>query len=210
MLPRENITLAPATAENAELAAEITWDTGYHNFGYQYEGKENFCKLATFLWQQETAFWSYKWATGAFVDGKLIGLELGWDTAQLDEEAEPFDAQLVEALGPELAARSGEKWKHLRFLMPTLPDDAYYISNLGLVPEMRGQRIGDMLLANAFTTAKAAGYREVHLDVASTKPAVGFYKRMGMEAAALTHMPPIEEHVPAHYRMVMDLSLWNS
>ncbi|MGB0922429.1 MAG: GNAT family N-acetyltransferase [Alphaproteobacteria bacterium] len=208
MKPRADIKLTPATADHATLAARLIYDSGYHNFGYQYEGEENFCKLAAHMWGQPQAVWSHKWAIAAYAGDDMIGLELGWTADQLAHEETNFDVLAVEALGPDLAKRAGARWPYLQFLMPVVPDDAYYLSNLALVPETRGQRIGDLLLGNAFTNAKKAGLREVHLDVASTKPAVGFYKRMGMECRAETNMPPIAEHVPPHFRMVMDLTSW--
>lgn len=208
MKPRADIKLSPATAQNAVLAAEIIYDTGYHGFGWQYDGPENFCKLAAYMWKTDDAVWSHKRAMIAEEDGQMIGVELGWRPDELAEANELFIDQSLAAIGPELSELAGQRWNYLQFIVPQVPEDAYYLSNLGLVPEARGKRIGDILLGNAFTKAKQAGLRELHLDVASTKPAVGFYKRMGMECRAETNMPPIAAHVPMHYRMVMDLNAW--
>jgi ribosomal protein S18 acetylase RimI-like enzyme len=93
-------------------------------------------------------------------------------------------------------------------LIPPIPEDAYYVQHLAVVPELRGRGLGARLLARAFEKAAAGGYRSCHLDVVAGGPAARFYRRMGMEVLSETRVPRLESDygVPPHARMVKTLA----
>jgi ribosomal protein S18 acetylase RimI-like enzyme len=57
---------------------------------------------------------------------------------------------------------------------------AVYIANVGVRPDMRGQGIGSALIRHGTARAKAEGFTEMSLDVASDNPkAEALYRRLG-------------------------------
>jgi len=100
-----------------------------------------------------------------------------------------------------------EAVSYVRFLVPPVPDDAYYVLHTWRpARDARGRGVGAQLLAAAFDRARRNGYRVCQRDVVSDNPAVSFYGRMGMETLSESRVLPLQEHgIASHYRMVRDL-----
>jgi len=95
---------------------------------------------------------------------------------------------------------------YVRFLVPTVPNHAYYVMHLAAGRDARGCGVGAQLLGAAFDRARRNGYRACQLDVASDNPAVGFYERMGMEILSESRVLALQKHgVASHYRMIKEL-----
>jgi ribosomal protein S18 acetylase RimI-like enzyme len=101
-----------------------------------------------------------------------------------------------------------DAFRWMPFLIPPIPEGAYYVQHLAVVPELRGRGVGAQLLEHAFGKAARGGYRSVQLDVVADGPAVRFYRRMGMEALSETRVPRLEADykVSTHLRMTKSLA----
>jgi ribosomal protein S18 acetylase RimI-like enzyme len=204
-----DLVLAPADPAWAEAAARLVYDTGRNFFGYLYNRDlPSMFSLLEYQWRQDRGVFSHTLATAALTGGRLVGLELGYDTAQLDEHARATGDHLRSKASASLFAHIRSVYPYISYLIPHIPERAYYIQNLAIVPNERRKGFGRALLEATFEQAARSGYRSCHLDVDSTNPAVKFYLGMGMEILAETRVPALDEpgHVPPHCRMVKALA----
>ena len=204
---REEIVLEPATREQADATAPLMFDTDPHLFGHFFSGDQELAiRYFTAQWRQERSLFSYRYCTVAAARGALLGIELGYDaTTQADVERDTgrYAAQI---LTPEQMAHLREAVSYVRFLVPPVPNHAYYVMHLASARDARGRGVGAELLGAAFDRARRNGYRVCHLDVASDNPAVPFYERMGMQLLSESRVLPLQKHgIASHYRMVKEL-----
>lgn len=69
-----------------------------------------------------------------------------------------------------------------KLLTAKVGSDDYYLSNVAVVPDFRGQGIGTYILENALKLAEEAGCPRVILNVTlKNKKALKFYKRFGFK-----------------------------
>jgi ribosomal protein S18 acetylase RimI-like enzyme len=112
----------------------------------------------------------------------------------------------AQILTREQMAHLREAISYVQYLVPPVPNDAYYVLHLASAPVARGRGVGARLLAAAFDRARHNGYRVCQLDVVSDNPAVRFYGRMGMEILSESRVLLLQQHgVASHYRMVKNL-----
>lgn len=196
--------LAPADGGHAQLAARLIYDTDPHMFDFWFDRDRELAQ-AYFAdqWPRAGGIFSFVHATAACERGELLGIEHGLDArAQRAQWAHTLPA--TKALLSEKAfAHLLDAFRWMPFLIPPIPDDAYYVQHLAVAPELRRRGVGARLLEHAFAKAAVGGYRSVHLDVVAAGPAARFYRRMGMQIVSETRVPWLEAEygVPAHWRM---------
>lgn len=204
----EDTVLEAAKLEDADIAARIIYDVDPHLIDYMFKGDKEI--IQTFFeesWKRKDGIYSHSFSTAAMHKGTPVGIELGY-TGGTDEKHLPITMQhAAEILIPEAYDHFEASVGYFPYLLPLTPGSAYYVQFLSVIPEARGQGIGEKILNNAFERAKAQGHLSCHLDVASDNPAVRFYKRMGMEVLSESRVPYLDEqhNIPMHYRMVKDL-----
>jgi len=203
------VALAPAESTHAEVAARLIIDTDPHVFDFWFEGDRR-AALGYFedQWPRPGGVFSHAHATAAQDSGELLGIELGMSArAQRAEWAHTFPSS-KQKLSAGRFAHLLDAFRWMPFLIPPIPEDAYYVQHLAVVPELRGRGLGARLLARAFEKAAEGGYRSCHLDVIAGGPAARFYRRMGMEVLSETRVPrlELEQGVPPHARMVKKLA----
>jgi ribosomal protein S18 acetylase RimI-like enzyme len=203
----ENVVLEPATREQADAAAPLMYDTDPHLFGHFFGGdRELALRYFATQWRQERSLFSHCHCTVAVARGALLGIELGYDAKTQAAVARDTGRHSAQILTPEQLAHLREAVNYVRYLVPPVPDDAYYVLHLAAARDARGRGVGALLLTAAFDRARRNGYRVCQLDVASDNPAVRFYGRMGMETLSESRVLPLQEHgIASHYRMVRDL-----
>ena len=201
--------LAPADGAHAALAARLIFDTDPHLFDFWF-ARDRALALDYFAdqWPRAGGVFSHVHATAARSGAALLGIEHGLDArAQRAQWAHtlPATKQLLSA--PQFAHLL-DAFRWVPFLIPPLPEDAYYVQHLAVSTELRGRGIGARLLEHAFGKAARGAYRSVHLDVVADSPAVRFYRRMGMEVLSETRVPRLESDygVSAHLRMTKSLA----
>ena len=204
---REEIVLEPATREQADAAAPLMYDTDPHLFGHFFGGDQELAlRYFAAQWRQERSLFSHRHCTVAVTRGTLLGIELGYDAKTQADVARDTGRYAAQILTPEQMAHLREAVSYVRYLVPPVPDDAYYVLHLASARDARGRGVGARLLAAAFDRARHNGYRVCQLDVASDNPAVRFYGRMGMETLSESRVLPLQEHgIASHYRMVKNL-----
>lgn len=199
----ETVVLAPATAENPELAAELIHATEPHIFGYLHG--HDMALVRSHLghqWQQADSLFSHRFCTAAWLGDALMGIELGFDGQQQAEASGPMIEHAMARLTEAQFAHFATWFEHGRFVLPSVPDDAWYLQHLAVVPAARGRGVGELLLRNCIDRSHEAGYRRIHLDVYADNPAVRLYERMGFETIVETLVRPLVPYgIPLHWRM---------
>jgi ribosomal protein S18 acetylase RimI-like enzyme len=115
-------------------------------------------------------------------DGKdTVGVVLGYSRKQFLQAELPGAVNMLRATPfshwPFLIGTAG---KALANYVPPPADDAYYINNIAVSTEARGQGYGTRLLAHVMGEARSQGYRSLELDVTHVNDgAIRFYKRNG-------------------------------
>ena len=201
--------LAPADGAHAQLAARLILDTDPHVFDFWFDrDRKVAADYFADQWPRAGGVFSHIHATAAREGGELLGIEHGLDArTQRAQWAHTFPAT-KQKLSAQAFAHLLDAFRWMPFLIPPIPEDAYYVQHLAVVPELRGRGVGARLLLHAFEKAASGGYRSVHLDVVADGPAVRFYRRMGMEELSHTRVPRLELDygVPPHLRMRMPLA----
>jgi len=199
----DSVSFAAAVPGQSSVAAELIYDTDpllwSCLFGGDVDGAR--CYLAG-EWESETSVYGYKLCTAALFDGELVGIEYGLDR-ETQAKYSPDTGQRGMPLLREQTADAFEKnCAYLRYLIPTVPGDVYYIQFFSVLSKLRGHGLGTKLLTSAFTRAEKSGYKACQLDVSSDNPAVDFYKKQGMEIVSESRVIPFEKlGLPTHFRM---------
>jgi ribosomal protein S18 acetylase RimI-like enzyme len=205
----EDVVLEPGTREQAEAAAPLMFETDFHLFGHFFGGDRDLAvRYFATQWREERSLFSHRHCTVAVARGALVGIELGYDAKTQADVARDTGRHAARMLTAEQLAHLREAVSYVHYLVPPVPDDAYYVLHLASAPEVRGRGVGARLLAAAFDRARGNGYRVCQLDVASDNTAVHFYRRMGMDTLSESRVLPLEPYgIASHYRMVKHLLL---
>lgn len=199
----DSVTLQDATADFPLLAAELIHETDPHIFGYLHQHDMDFAREHLgFQWQQTDSIFSHSFSRAALAGDALAGIALGFDSTQQATAGEAF-------IGKAMAFMSEAQFAHLvhwseygRYVLPPVPDDAWYLQHIAVVPEARGRGVGELLLGDALERAKAAGFARMHLDLYAENPAIRLYERMGFRTIVETTVRPLIEHgIGLHLRM---------
>jgi ribosomal protein S18 acetylase RimI-like enzyme len=205
------ITLAAGTPAQAARVADLVWSTGSSSYDYIFGARDRFARFVGRSWETAGTTFGHTEATVALRDGEVVGLEIGYDGARSSRVRAGLGAvsrALVAegALDPGELAALLERADKASWLNPHVPDSAYYVLALAVIPELRGTGVGARLLAHAGERGRRAGCRVLHLDVLSDNPAVTFYRARGLVTVAETVAPEPHRHgVPMEMRMVMPL-----
>lgn len=199
-------------ARFAHLVPELIRATGPVSYDYQFGTDGLLERLVMASWSTPDTLFCAACTTGAVENGDLIGIEIGFAGANFyafKANLAPLAVQLIEgglATHDEIAGLVTRARK-ASYLNAHVPDDVYYLHALSTSPRRRGHGVGKALLQAAITRARAAGFRELQLDVLADNPAVGFYTAMGLQILAEVHAPDLarEQGFPAEYRMAVAL-----
>ncbi len=197
------IFLGPGSPEQAAGAAAliydadpVLWDCLFDN---DLEGARHYFEEE---WRWEESIYGCAMTTVAALHGELVGIEQGLDVEIQRKFGPGTGLRGAARLDPQ-TARTLEKYSaYLRYLIPSVPKDVYYLQFLSVKPELRGKGLGKLLLSNAFDHARKKGYRACQLDVSGDTPAVDFYGHMGMETISESRVIPLEKHgLHSHFRL---------
>lgn len=202
------VALGLALPQDGPEAAELIVSTGPEIYAYLF-GKDLAAArhLVTGCWAATEGIFSHVHATVARAEGRVVGLELGYPEVLRARQLPATRALIERALAPERldAYRAGVEL--VGYLTPWVPIDAYYLQFLAVTPALQGQGLGARLLNQAVARARSEGLGACHLDTDATRPAVAFYRRMGLDVLVETRMPALETAgIPPHYRMVKAVS----
>lgn len=208
-----DITLRPGFPDGAARIAELVWSTGAVSYDYIFGGRARFERFVARSWETPDTYFGHSEATIAIRGGEVVGVEIGSDGARnyrTRANVGPVAASLMAEGALDVADLGGvvERADKASYLNPYVPEHAYYVLALAVVPAVRGSGVGAMLLRNAMERGRRLGCRELHLDVLSDNPAVAFYRAHGLVTMAETIAPePCRAHgIPMEMRMVRRLT----
>lgn len=186
--------------------------TGPVSYDYQFGGPDLLEAVVAVSWRTPQTLFCAACTTAAMDGDELLGIELGFAGPNFYV----FKNNLA-VLAPGMIARGeiayeafaglAERAEKASYLNAHVPDDVYYLHALSTPPQHRGKGVGRDLLKAAIGRAKAAGYRELQLDVLADNPAVAFYQAMGLRIRAELRSPELtrDHRFPAEYRMAVTL-----
>ncbi len=207
----DRISLVPGATDHRGAIAELVWSTGPSSYSYIFGARSRFDAFVERSWLTPDTYFGHTEATVALCDGRVAGLEIGFtggrNYATRENLAVVSSALVVDGLVTErelfeILSRADKA----SYLNPFVPGHAYYVLALAVAPAVRGTGLGATLLSNAMQKGRAAGCRELHLDVLSDNDAIGFYRTRGLETACETIAPePHRAGVPMEMRMTTTL-----
>jgi len=210
------LQLAPVGADQiarfAPLIPGLIRATGPVSYDYQF-GVDGLLEQAVVAsWTTPDTLFCAACTTAVTQGDELLGIELGFAGPNFYA----FKVNLA-ALAPTLMAQGKASYEQFAglaaraetasYLNAHVPDDVYYLHALSTPPQHRGKGVGRDLLKAAIGRAKAAGYRELQLDVLADNPAIGFYQAMGLRILAELRSPELsrDHGFPSEYRMAVTL-----
>lgn len=203
------VHLADGTPAQRDAITGLVWSTGPASYAYIFGNRATFDVFVGASWITPETYFGHTEATVALRDGRVVGVEIGFDGARNYRTKANLAAVSAGLVGDgrlRMAELDGvlERADAASYLNPFVPSSAYYVLALAVTDDVRGTGVGAALLAHAVTRARRAGCRTLHLDVLSDNPAVGFYRARGLTTMAETVAPgPCREHgVPMELRMV--------
>lgn len=210
------LKLAPVgedqAARFAPLIPALIRATGPVSYDYQFGVDGLLEQVVAASWSAPDTLFCAACTTAVVQGDELLGIELGFAGPTFYA----FKANLV-ALAPGLMAQGKVSYEQFAglaaraetasYLNAHVPEDVYYLHALSTPPQHRGKGVGRDLLKAAIGRARAAGFRELQLDVLADNPAVGFYQAMGLRILAELRSPELsrDHGFPAEYRMAVTL-----
>ena len=133
------------------------------------------------LYKKKIGHFSHHFSTLLFLNGKVVGLELGYDKEELENQ------ELRGNLALFFTSPLSNWWRLIRTIGPVLDDyiqkpacNTYYINNIAISTDYRGKGLGEQLLLHTIERAQRRDYDAVELDVtAVNEGAIDFYKKHG-------------------------------
>ena len=196
----------------APLIPGLIRATGPVSYDYQFGTDGLLERVVTASWSQPETLFAAANATAVWEGDVLAGIELGFEGPNFYR----FKDNLV-ALAGDLIARGVVGLEELRglaeraevasYLNAHVPEGVYYLHALATPASHRGVGAGRALLQAAIARAKAAGLRELQLDVLADNPAVGFYQAHGLRILSEVRSPYLsrEHGFPSELRMAVTL-----
>jgi ribosomal protein S18 acetylase RimI-like enzyme len=148
-----------------------------------------------------STLFSFAYAVIADVDGRCAGMLLGYSGKEKAREDPATGLGLLRVLGFDMAKRLGRLLRVQR-LIGSIAAGEWYVSNVAVVPEMRGRGIGRALLAEAERRARRAYCARIVLDVETDHdPAISLYTSLAYARTSTTPSFILDGRAFAFFRM---------
>ena len=177
-----DIEIRAALPRDVDAAVPLLYSSGQHEYDYAFgtRGHPAVDWIRTaFLTRSTTE--SHEAFRVAVVDGRVVGIGSFLDGGRFGTVNALRLVWLgIRFYGPLECWGALRRTLRLTGQMPAPEEGALYIQKMAVSPEVRGMGVGTALLADAITSARAAGLRRCVLDVAATNPrAQQLYERLG-------------------------------
>ena len=177
------LALRPGDPDIAEAAASLIYESSHELMDFMFRDRALAERVLAKLFRKTGGHFSHRFATMAALDGRTVGLELGYDRDQLAAQDLQGGLNLLTnspvSLWPRLLTTVRSVTADY---VPAPSEGAYYINNIAVTPDCRGHGVGAQLLRAACERAARDGYDTIELDVTETNDgAIGFYKAHGFE-----------------------------
>lgn len=192
---------------------DLIYATGPVSYGYQFgDDRMVFNALVAASWRTADTLFATANSRVALLDEEFAGIEIGFRGSDFYS----LKANLAVAAAPLIASGQVphdllqgviERADKASYLNAHVPDDVYYLHALSVFERFRGAGVGAGLLDDAKNRARAAGYRELQLDVLADNPAVDFYFAQGLRIVVETISPELtrDHGFPSELRMAVSL-----
>jgi ribosomal protein S18 acetylase RimI-like enzyme len=199
----DGVVIKAASATAAPLMADLMYQTDPHIFGAMHGHDRALAdRHLAAQWLAETGLFSHRYAEVAVFDGEPVGMCLGFDHAEQQAALAAMSELAAACLSASELMAMLDFFEYGAFLLPPVPDDAWYLQNLAVIDAARSRGIGERLLHHCFDKARDAGYARLQLDVFDGNPAQRLYERCGMRIVVHTRVEPLaQEGMPDHLRM---------
>lgn len=175
-----------AEADHASTLAPLVYESSHELLDFMFGHRRAAEAGLTKLLRNGDGHFGHRFATLMRANGDVVGVELGYDRAQLAGQ------EFAGALNM-LKAMPLPRWPHLMlkvnralsgYVMPPAAD-AYYINNIAVDSSKRGMGLGQRFLDHIVATARQRGYRCIELDVTEINTGgIRFYERYGFRKVA--------------------------
>lgn len=176
-----NVSFRPGEPSMCSDASVLIYQSSHELLDFMFSNKTIAEKVLRELYKKKRGHFGCQFSTIALLDSKVVGIELGYDKDQLSKQA--LIGSVLLMLASPLSI-----WWHLAATVGSVVDNyvpapgggTYYINNIAVSPECRGQGIGKLLVMDTINRSTEAGYKAVELDVtAVNESAVRFYEKNG-------------------------------
>jgi len=200
-----SIEIALARPEDGTSSlADLEWAVDVPVFEYICRSIDNWRRMFLSEWPHPDGIVCHACAHLAIGDGRVLGLLVSHDSADLDERFARSIARWRETESAELCDHLEHAFFMIGHLFPHPPPDSYYVLHLAVDARVHGAGIGRRLMEVAEARARALGRSSLRLDMNADNPAAGFYRRLGMDIEVETRVPALEREygVGLHYHWV--------
>ena len=207
---------APLTPDQAAAIAALVPDliraTGPVSYDNQFGTQGLLERVVTASWSRPETLFAAANTTAVWDGDALAGIELGFagpDFYRFKDNLAALAGDLIStgAVGLDELRGLAERAEIASYLNAHVPGDVYYLHALATPASHRGIGAGKALLRAAIERARAAGFRELQLDVLADNPTVGFYQAHGLRMLSEVHSPYLsaEHGFPGELRMAVTL-----
>lgn len=204
------------SADQAEVIAPLVPGliraTGPVSYDYQFGTEGLLERVVAASWSAPETLFAGSNTTAVFDGDALAGIELGFygpDFYRFKDNLVALAGDLIArgVVGMEELVGLSERAEIASYLNAHVPEGVYYIHALATPVSYRGRGAGKVLLHAAIDRARAAGHRELQLDVLADNPAVGFYQANGLRVLSETRSPELSRSYgfPGELRMAVTL-----
>ena len=179
-----SILLRPSTPADAADIARLILLSAEHFlpavFGPRIEA--GIARLAA----REGTLFSWTHVVIAAAEGRTAGMLLGYSGRDKAHEDPATGIGLLRAFGGVIILRLG-KLLIVQRMIGTIAAGEWYVSNVAVLPEMRGRGTGRALMLDAEQRARNSGAVSIVLDVETDHlPAIRLYQGLGYETVSTT------------------------
>ena len=206
MLP----TLQPATPDMAPVASALLYLTMGKMADYLFgaDNPQNAQELLERLFRAKSNRFSYQFTEVATLSGEVTGLVIAYSGRLLKSLELPMALHLIQASGVLGFIRFMKRAFPL-FGVKEAENDAYFISNLAVLPAYQGQGLGKYLLSQVEKTAREQGFNKISLTVdVENERAFSLYTRTGFNVIETVEIESLQKHIgySGFHRMAKVLS----
>lgn len=146
-------------------------------------GAQEFMKS---VFAEPSHLFSYEHVWFAESDGRIAGMVLGYSGGQRKAEEKRTGFVLLKHIRLGILARLPRMIRMAGVVLP-VNENEFYISNIAVYPDLRGQGIGSIIIEETEKIAREMGCRKIILDTEiENERAVKLYKSIGYNAGART------------------------
>lgn len=202
----QKVTIRSAMPADAEVGAQLMCIAmgEVANFLFGFHNPDRAREVIEKLFANKNNRFSHQFVDMAIVDGNVVGLLLSCSGKEVRRLSMPMAWQTMRIYNP---------LEFIHFLRNTVPlvgrkeaePDEYFISDLAVLPEFRGNGIGTLLLAHAEEKARVKRLKKCSLTVAiGNDNALSLYQHLGYQVTEIIEFKQLSRHTNRRgsYRMV--------